>query len=213
MKECAMTARARASRIALVCVLGVVSCDPDNPAPSTPAGSPSANSDSPTATTPGAAPSSDNGPLGVHRPFELIEAATNVVGFLRGEVAFDRIRLADTVSLYLGLEEGGTRAEVERGMLRYASNWKVRSQGLRHVYSFAPPRGSAKLTTRVGRHLNCADYPLSSTFAELARLPHVGTTLMYGADSCLQSWNLTLVFDPNEKPPTVIAAVYDQWEW
>jgi hypothetical protein len=162
---------------------------------------------------PGASPSSDSGPLGVHRPFELIEAATNVVGFLRGEVAFDRIRLADTVSLYLGLEEGGTRAEVERGMLRYASNWKVRSQGLRHVYSFAPPRGSAELTTRVGRHLNCRDYPLSSRSEALAQFPHVGTMLMYGTDSCLQSWNLTLVFDPNEKPPTLIAAVYDQWEW
>jgi hypothetical protein len=109
--------------------------------------------------------------------------------------------------------DNGPLGEVERGVLRHASNWKVRSQGLRHVYSFAPPRGSAELTTRVGRHLNCRDYPLSSTSAELAQFPHVGTMLMYGADSCLQSWNLTLVFDPNEKPTTVIAAVYDQWEW
>ena len=37
--------------------------------------------------------------------------------------------------------------------------------------------------------------------------------LTYGTQSCLQTRNLTLVFDPDEKPPTLIAAVYDQWEW
>jgi len=37
--------------------------------------------------------------------------------------------------------------------------------------------------------------------------------LRYGTVSCVQSWNLTLVFDPKQKPPTVIAAVYDQYEW
>jgi hypothetical protein len=36
--------------------------------------------------------------------------------------------------------------------------------------------------------------------------------LRYG-ESCLQTRNLTLVFDPNRTPPTLIAAVYDQWEW
>jgi hypothetical protein len=24
---------------------------------------------------------------------------------------------------------------------------------------------------------------------------------------------LTLVFDPRERPPVLVAAVYDQWEW
>jgi hypothetical protein len=37
--------------------------------------------------------------------------------------------------------------------------------------------------------------------------------LMYGRDSCLQTRNVTFVFDPNKKPPTLVAAVYDQWEW
>lgn len=32
-------------------------------------------------------------------------------------------------------------------------------------------------------------------------------------ESCLKSWNLTLVFDPRERPPVLVAAVYDQWEW
>ena len=77
-----------------------------------------------------------------------------------------------------------------------------------------PPEGAATLTTRTRRHLKCREYPLASISAELARLPHVGTMLMFGEGSgCLQSWNLTLVFDPEEKPPTLIAAVYDQWEW
>jgi hypothetical protein len=61
--------------------------------------------------------------------------------------------------------------------------------------------------------MNCREYPLSSIHEELARYPHVGIRLAYGTDSCLQSRNFTLVFDPNEKPPTLIAAVYDQWEW
>jgi hypothetical protein len=66
----------------------------------------------------------------------------------------------------------------------------------------------------VGRHLKCREYPLSSIDAELARLPHVGTMLMFDeGGGCLSSWNLTLVFDPDRKPPTLVAAVYDQWEW
>ena len=101
-------------------------------------------------------------PLGVHHPGELVDAARAAVAFLRGEGDFEQIRLADTVTLYLSPEGGGTRSEVAREMLRYPSNWKVRSQGM--VYSFAPPGGRAELTTRVGRHLNCLEYPLSSRF-------------------------------------------------
>jgi hypothetical protein len=157
--------------------------------------------------------SPDTASLGAHRPTELVEAATAIVRFLRGEVAFDRIRLADTVALYLGREEGGTQSNVPREMLRDRSNWNVRSEPLRHTYSFVPPKRSAELTTHVGRHLNCLDYALSSTFPDLGRFPHVGTTLKYGADSCLQTWNLTLVFEPHERPPMLIAAVYDQHEW
>jgi hypothetical protein len=198
-----MTAQTLASAL-LLWVLGLAGCNRDDVPP---------NRDSAQAAAPTVSSSSDTHLLGVHRPVELVEAATAVVGFLRGEVEFERIRLVDTVSLYLGREEGGTRSDVGRERLRDRSNWSVRSQGLRHVYSFVPPARPAKLTTRVGRHLNCLDYPLSSTFPELARFPHVGTTLMYGTDSCLQSWNLTFVFDPDRTSPTVIAVVYDQWEW
>jgi hypothetical protein len=136
-----------------------------------------------------------------------------VLRFLRREIEFDSIRLADTVSLYLGREEGSTRRVVARHVLRDRTNWHVRSPSLRHTYSFVPPSGSAELTTSVGRHRNCADYPLSATFPELARLPHVGTTLRYGTLSCLQTWNLTLVFDAETQPPELAAAVYDQPEW
>ena len=69
------------------------------------------------------------------------------------------------------------------------------------------------MTTRVGRHLKCLDYPLSATFPDLARLPHVGTMLSYGTASCLQTWTLTVIFDPLAQPPKLVAAVYDQFEW
>jgi hypothetical protein len=70
------------------------------------------------------------------------------------------------------------------------------------------------LTTRVGRHFNCLEYPLSSRYPELARLPHVGARLEPAdAGSCLQSWNLTFVYDAGPRPPVLVAVVRDQWEW
>jgi hypothetical protein len=58
------------------------------------------------------------------------------------------------------------------------------------------------------------DGTLASVAPELEGLPHVGTLLRPpDATSCLQSWNLTLVFAPDSDLPTLIAAVYDQWEW
>jgi hypothetical protein len=157
------------------------------------------------------ATSADAGSLGAHRPAELDEAARRIIAFLRGEVGFDRIRVADTVTLYISPEGGGTRTKLTREQLRDRSNWKAR--GLLE-YSFVPPAGTPTLTTRVGRHLHCdGEHPLSSRFAELARFPHVGTMLRYGTTSCLQTRNLTLVFDPTKRPPTLVAAVYDQYEW
>jgi hypothetical protein len=71
-----------------------------------------------------------------------------------------------------------------------------------------------EMTTRIGRHFRCSEYPLSSVSEELARFPHVGVLLTpVDMGSCLQAWNFTLVFDPNEKPPTLVAVVYDQFEW
>lgn len=83
-------------------------------------------------------------------------------------------------------------------------------------YSFVPHPRLTVLTTRVGRHLNCMEFALSSIAPELAALPHVGTMLSLPAaeyESCLNTWNVTLVFDSAAKPPTLVAAVYDQWEW
>jgi hypothetical protein len=120
--------------------------------------------------------------------------------------------VTDTVTLYVCPEGGGARTALTRPQRRNRANWKVRVLGIEP--SLVPPQGLARLTTRVGRHFRCREYPLSSTFPELARLPHVGTRLDPGEGSnCLQTWNLTFVFDPNEKPPTLVAAVYDQWEW
>jgi hypothetical protein len=156
-------------------------------------------------------------PLGAHSADELVDATTAVLAFLRGEAGFDRIRVADTVTLYLAPEAGGAPRTVTRAMLRNPSSWTIRGpsprsgrQGIR--YSFVPSKGTAELTMRVGRHMKCREYPLSSIYEELAQLPHVGIMLAYGT-GCLQTRNFTLVFDPNEKPPTLIAAVYDQWEW
>lgn len=147
-------------------------------------------------------------------PAELVRTAEEVVGFLRGQVAFDRLRLADTVVLYLAPEGGGARAAVPRERLRDPAAWSVRDPASGTAYPLAPPPGLGEPATRVGRHFACLEQPLGSRVAELDSLPHVGTTLRPpGAESCLQSWNLTLVFAPGARPPVLVAAVYDQWEW
>jgi hypothetical protein len=154
-------------------------------------------------------------PRRVHAPSDLLDAAKGVVGFLRGEIDFNRIRLADTVTLYLGLEAGGVRREVRRAALRDPRNWNVRLDGARgHDYSLVPPKGLTVMTTRIGRHFRCSEQPLSSVSGELARFPHVGVLFTpEQMGSCLQTWNFTLVFDPNVRPPTLVAVVYDQFEW
>jgi len=71
-----------------------------------------------------------------------------------------------------------------------------------------------KLRTKVGRHFNCVEQSLASKFPRLALLPHVGTMLEpENAGGCLQSWNVTFVFDTSKNRPRLVAAVYDQWEW
>jgi hypothetical protein len=156
-------------------------------------------------------PLPNGGPLGVHTRAELEAAATRIIGFLRGDVAFDSIQLADTVTFYVSPEGGGTRAAVSRERLRDRSNWKVR--GLL-MYTFSAPRDLERLTVRTGRHFRCREHALAALFPELARLPHVGTRLDRGEEStCLQTLNATFVFDPDRKPPTLVAAVYEQFEW
>lgn len=188
-----------------VSLLALASCAPD-------AARDAERTVSSTAAPPVSSPP-DSGARGVHTPAELEAAATQMIGFLRGEVGFDRIRLAETVTLYVSPEGGGSRTTTSRTLLRDRSNWKVRGLG-GFVHSLVPPSELTQLTTRVGRHLNCRERALSSIFAELAHFPHVGTMLApVDASSCLQTRNLTLVFDPSERPPTLVAAVYDQWEW
>lgn len=161
----------------------------------------------------GPAPAATDAP-GAPEARELTEATEGILAFLRGEADFGRIRVADTVTLYLSPEGGGLRASVPRERLRDPRSWELRSGDGRSAYAFAPPPGWTRLTTRVGRHFNCLEYPLASRYPELARLPHVGTRLEPAeAGSCLQSWNLTLVYDARLRPPVLVAVVRDQWEW
>lgn len=212
-----MSGHTLVSVLTLACGLAIASCDSDVPKASDQSTPPSPDSDSAAPSRPAASSFPDTIPLGAHSADELVDAATAVIAFLRGEADFDRIRVADTVTLYLAPEAGGATRAVTRAMLRDPSHWMIRGPSPRPGrqgigYSFAPSKGQAEVMTRVGRHLKCLEYPLSSIYEELARVPHVGVMLAYGT-GCLQTQNFTLVFDPNEKPPTLIAAVYDQWEW
>ncbi|MEO7647296.1 MAG: hypothetical protein ABIV11_03535 [Gemmatimonadaceae bacterium] len=143
---------------------------------------------------------------------EMNRIARDVVAFLSGaENDFLQRDLADTVMLYVSPEGGGARAAFHRDDLRHPSSWKITSG--KRSQAFAPPPGNRKLTTKVGRHFNCREYELSSRYPDLSRLPHVGTKLEpENPASCLQTWNLTLVFDSAQQP-RLVAAVYDQWEW
>jgi hypothetical protein len=160
-----------------------------------------------------AAPTSEAAPE--TRPSEnLVRAAEGIVGFLRGEVGFEQIRLADTVALCLGREGGGTCTEVSRSSLRTPEGWRVHSDETRMTYPFTPQPRLTQLATAVGVHFRCFEYPLADDFPELAHFPHVGTKLVPpDFSSCLQAWNLTLVFVGDEASPPLIAAVYDAWEW
>jgi hypothetical protein len=209
-----MRRAATISALVVVSSLVFTSCDSD--APRAPDQTQPA-ADTSGLPTPMPSGTADTVPLGVHSPDELDDAARAIVAFLRGEAAFDNIHLTDTVTFYMSPEGGGTPRTVAREQLRERSNWTIRGPSLRPGrlgirYSLAPSKDSAELTTRVGRHLKCAEYPLASINRDMARLPHVGVKLAYGT-SCMETTNFTLVFDPVKKPPRLVAAVYDQWEW
>ena len=145
---------------------------------------------------------------------ELVAAADSLIGFMKGDVDFDDLRISKSVDLHLSPEGGGNHVTVARSRLADRDSWKVRSKTLDMTYNFVPARELTELTTKVGRHLNCMEYSLSSRVKRLAAHPHVGASLApRDADSCLQTWNVTFVFDPKVEPPTLVAAVYDQWEW
>ena len=175
--------------------------------------------ESPTATEQVATPDSNGSYEGLLQSLEMVDAAQAFIGFLQGSVEFDQIELADEVTLYLA-EEGVPTGEktslvLDRDDLHDPANWVVYSPYGQRNYPFNPPPMDADLKTAVGVHFKCSPTTLAEhNFPELARLPHVGT-MLYPKDavSCLESWNLTLVFDPELQPPTLIAVVYAQWEW
>lgn len=142
---------------------------------------------------------------------DLSAAGNNVIRFLQGRIPFDSVALADTVTLHVAPEGGGGSSTYGREELRSPSSWRVVSGG--RSFLLVPPAEATALTTKTNRHFNCTEYDLASRNAELARLPHVGTRLQpRDPKSCLESWNLTLVFDSTERP-RLVAALYDQWEW
>lgn len=81
-------------------------------------------------------------------------------------------------------------------------------------YSFVPGAHLTERTLRVGRHFNCQEQPLATRAPELAAHPHVGVRLQPpAANSCLETWNATFVFDTAAGAPRLVAVLYDQWEW
>jgi hypothetical protein len=142
-----------------------------------------------------------------------VTAAETVIDFLRGDAGFGALSLSDTVTFYLAPEGGGGTKKVAASDLRDRAAWSVRSDG-GQAYPVIPPAGLSRRTTRFGRHLKCFEYALEDDFPVLAQSPHVGTRLEpENTTSCLQTWNLTLVFRGDTLPPVLDALVYDQWEW
>lgn len=180
----------RAVAVAAAACLLLVCCSRESTQVAAPTGSPSA---------PGAS--------------ELTEAAAEVVDFLRGVTRFDELEVAPVVTLRLAREGGGNVVELSRETLRDPLNWEVPSAGGGDGYSFVPPEGAGDLQLAEGRHFNCLEYDLSSRADVDPDLPHVGTRLSDPAGSCLNSWNVTFLFQPGTDPPILVGAVYDQWEW
>ena len=142
----------------------------------------------------------------------LVRAARDVVAFLAGELAFDSLRLADTVELRVAPEGGGASRRMGRDALRTPAAWAASSAAGR--VSLVPPAGYTTLAVATGRHFNCQEQELATRAPDLATRPHVGVRLQPdSAASCLQSWNATLVFDTTSGQARLAAVLYDQWEW
>ena len=141
----------------------------------------------------------------------LDSAARAIVAFLRREKAFSTIVLADSVELYVGKDNGATRTMYAREDLQRPSLWVARSP--RGNYKLAPPTTHVVTTVKRGVHFNCTERKLGESFPQFARRPHVGVMLEPEfRENCLQTWNVTFVFDDAAKP-RLIAAIYDQFEW
>ena len=143
-----------------------------------------------------------------HEYAYLLDETQHLVEFLRKEKPLNTILLADTVTLYIAPEGGGQQRKVPRRQLDERSAWQLGN------YSLIPPDGMKELTISPGLHYNCQPQLLSDKFPELGDQPHVGVRLALSEDAgCLQTWNLTFVFDDNTIEPELTAVVYDQWEW
>jgi hypothetical protein len=146
----------------------------------------------------------------------LEATARDVVSFLVGDAALDTLALADTVTLHLPPEGAGTSAgasvRLDRTELGDRDAWRIRA-GAR-LFSFVPPNGLTRTTVRAGTHFVCREVPLASRAPPLATRPHVGVRLEPPEPkSCLETWNVTFVFDTSASRPRLVAALYDQWEW
>ena len=142
----------------------------------------------------------------------LERSARHLVGFLRGELPLDSGALADTVELRVAPEGGGAVSRVGRDALRDRSAWVV--AGSERRVALVPPASFSTVSTKVGRHFNCQEQDLATRAPDLVSRPHVGVRLQPDdAQSCLQSWNATFVFDTAGGRPRLTAVVYDQWEW
>jgi hypothetical protein len=142
----------------------------------------------------------------------MTQAARALAAFLDGQSPIDTLLLADSVTLYVAPEGGGQKATLPRSALLDKKAWSVRSA--RDPISFVPDTGLTKVTTVVGRHFRCFPVDFSTKAPQLATLPYVGIKMEpVPASSCLNAWNLTVVFDSASRRPRVVAAFYDQWEW
>lgn len=145
---------------------------------------------------------------GVAADSNLVRATERLIAFLRAEAPLPDGLLADSVTLMLAPEGGGSSRVAAAAELRDRAAWQVDGRSL------LPPSSLQRLTLHPGSHVNCRTLSLGALYPELARRPHVGALLAAAAgESCLQTWNATFVFDQSRAAPRLTAVVYDQWEW
>ena len=139
----------------------------------------------------------------------LRDEAVEIVEFLRGSASLDANLLADSVSFWVAAEGGGAVRVVAKTVLQARSEWRVGE------YSLVPPSPLTELTLLPGSHINCREMSLASRFPEIGGLPQIGVRLAPpGTASCLQTWNVTLVFrEQAAGQHKLIGVAYDQWEW
>ncbi|HUE84440.1 MAG TPA: hypothetical protein VMO26_00015 [Vicinamibacterales bacterium] len=143
-----------------------------------------------------------------HEYAYLEDEVQHLLEFLRGTAPLREGLLADTVALYIAPDGGGEKVSMAASVLGSPSAWRVAS------YSLTPPEDYGHATITPGLHFNCQPVNLETLYPELARFPHVGVRLAIDEGAtCLQTWNLTFVFNEDAEAPRLTAVVYDQWEW